>query len=199
MVPSIYQTKWYNDGDNPMFPCPDGSTGGPCERNEEDANMLYDNKMLGVPRLRQLRVRNDSCEVHPLFQASITACYSDYEEAKEDKDPFGQGLRKFTSPDAWRYQSAKEIGGFEFWGKLKTYSGGGSVQNLHPKEQQTLAIIRELREFLWIDRATRIIVIDFTTYNANVNLFCVTKLVFEFPPTGGIVKSQRLVSHSYKL
>ena len=35
---------------NLQFPCPDGSTGGPCPRNDQDANVLYDNKMLGVPR-----------------------------------------------------------------------------------------------------------------------------------------------------
>ena len=33
-----------------QFPCPDGSTGAACPRNEQDANVLYDNKMLGVPR-----------------------------------------------------------------------------------------------------------------------------------------------------
>jgi len=32
--------------------------------------------------------------------------------------------------------------------------------------------------------------VDFTIYNANVNLFCVCKLVFEFPPTGGIIRSE---------
>jgi len=42
---------------------------------------------------------------------------------------------------------------------LKTYSGGGSVQNLHPEELPTLQIIRELREFLWVDRSTRIVIV----------------------------------------
>ena len=31
--------------------------------------------------------------------------------------------------------------------------------------------------------------VDFTVYNANVNLFCVVKLAFEFPPTGGLMLS----------
>ena len=35
-----------------QFPCPDGSTGAPCTRNDQDANVLYDNKMLGVPRFQ---------------------------------------------------------------------------------------------------------------------------------------------------
>ena len=45
---------------------------------------------------------------------------------------------------------------------------------------------QELREHLWIDRSTRVVMVDFTTYNANANLFCVVKLAFEFPPTGGL-------------
>jgi hypothetical protein len=66
----------------------------------------------------------------------------------------------------------QEIGGSDFWGKLKTYSGGGSVQPLHPSKTISLQIIRqavaftviiqtlrELREFLWIDRATRLVVV----------------------------------------
>ena len=43
-----------------------------------------------------------------------------------------------------------------------------------------------MREHLWIDRSTRVVMVDFTTYNANANLFCVVKLAFEFPPTGGL-------------
>ena len=50
-------------------------------------------------------------------------------------------------------------------------------------------IIHELKEGLWVNRATRAVFIDFTVYNANVNLFCVIKLIFEFPATGGIMPS----------
>ena len=42
---------------------------------------------------------------------------------------------------------------------------------------------------MWIDRSTRVVMVDFTVYNANVNLFCVVKLAFEFPPTGGLMLS----------
>ena len=44
--------------------------------------------------------------------------------------------------------------------------------------------IAELKKNLWVGRATRAVFIDFTVYNANVNLFCVITLVFEFPATG---------------
>ena len=36
--------------------------------------------------------------------------------------------------------------------------------------------MQELREGLWIDRATRLIIIDFTLYNANINMFCIAKV-----------------------
>ena len=71
------------------------------------------------------------------------------------------------------------------------YGGGGAVQTLSPMKNTSLAILRELREGLWIDRATRLIIVDFTIYNANVNLFCIVKLAFEIPPTGGLVTSSR--------
>ena len=71
-----------------------------------------------------------------------------------------------------------------------TYTGGGQVQNLHYQRNVSEAIIAELKKNKWIDRGTRFVSVDFTVYNANLNLFAVIKLAFEFPATGGIVPSQ---------
>lgn len=49
-------------------------------------------------------------------------------------------------------------------------------------------VFQELREFLWVSRGTRLLSVDFTLYNANVNFFAVVKIYFEFPPTGGLLK-----------
>ena len=72
--------------------------------------MLYDNKLLGVPRwvqvvrrvmvmvtvfrIRQLRIRNDSCEIHPQFSSTINVCYGKYSAQDEDTRRFGPGFRK---------------------------------------------------------------------------------------------------------
>lgn len=32
-----------------------------------------------------------------------------------------------------------------------------------------------LQQNLWLDRGTRVVFIDFTVYNANINLFCIIK------------------------
>lgn len=50
-------------------------------------------------------------------------------------------------------------------------------------------IIDDLKNNKWIDDRTRAIIIDFTVYNGNVNLFNQIRLVMELPSTGGIINS----------
>ena len=75
----------------------------------------------------------------------------------------------------WRYQSESELGGSTHWGLLTTYSGAGNVQDLRSNKSASLDIIEYLYDNLWIRRGTRALFIDFTVYNANINLFCVVR------------------------
>ena len=50
-------------------------------------------------------------------------------------------------------------------------------QVLSSLKNETAAILQELKELIWIDRATRFLSIDFTVYNANLNLFSIAKYV----------------------
>jgi hypothetical protein len=63
----------------------------------------------------------------------------------------------------------------DYKGLMNKYGGGGFVQLLSPDQNVTLQIIDDLYQNLWIDRATRAIFLDFTIYNANINLFCQVK------------------------
>lgn len=49
----------------------------------------YENRVLGLARLRQVRVRNNSCVVPSDFSAEIKFCYSDWAPSTEDQSPFG--------------------------------------------------------------------------------------------------------------
>ena len=111
-----------------------------------------------------------------LPQDLITVCYGDYSESIEDTAGFAPSHRRYTSADAWRYQNVLELDSNTHNGQLTSYSGAGSVQNLRETAADTRDIIRELKEGLWIGRGTRYVTVDFTIYNANVNLFCVIKL-----------------------
>nr|XP_002119742.1 polycystin-2 isoform X2 [Ciona intestinalis] len=170
LMDGLYWETWYNQKNV----------------SEEDLGYIYyENKLLGVPRIRQLKVRNGSCEVHPDFQEEITACYDSYAKAKEDTSPFGS-----ENGTAWVYHTEDELDGSSHWGLLDyTYSGGGYYQDLLDTKTKSLAIIKNLKENLWLDRGTRVVLVDFTVYNANINLFCVVRLVVEFPATGGAVPS----------
>ena len=69
-------------------------------------------------------------------------------------------------------------------GVIASYGPGGSIQDFHSLKNETAAIIKELKEGLWISRGTRFVTLDFTVYNANINLFCIikyeTSLIFCF-------------------
>ncbi|KFM66209.1 Polycystic kidney disease 2-like 1 protein, partial [Stegodyphus mimosarum] len=127
----------------------------------EDRNVLYENRLLGSPRLRQLRVRNDSCVVHDDFKSSISECYDVYSPQIEDTRPFG-----LINGTAWTYSTERELGGSSHWGLLSTYSGAGSYADLGTSSEQSKAVMKVLKENLWISRATRAVFLDFTVYNA---------------------------------
>ncbi|XP_048663097.1 polycystic kidney disease 2-like 1 protein isoform X2 [Marmota marmota marmota] len=74
LLDSLYWTKWYNNQ----------SLG-----HGSHSFIYYENLLLGVPRLRQLRVRNDSCVVHEDFRDDILSCYDVYSPDKEEQLPFG--------------------------------------------------------------------------------------------------------------
>ncbi|XP_064116177.1 polycystin-2-like [Macrobrachium nipponense] len=152
---------------------------------EDDRNILYENRLLGVPRIRQVRVRNDSCVVPDDFKGAIRQCFDVYSPSAEDKSPFGIDI----NGTAWEYTSEKDMNGSSHWGKIATYSGAGYYQDLAMNKSVSKDILGTLREKLWIQRGTRAVFIDFTVYNANINLFCVIKIVFEFPATGGLIPS----------
>lgn len=51
--------------------------------------IYYENMLLGVPRIRQLKVKNNSCKIPNDFQDEIIGCYDVYSEKKEDDLSFG--------------------------------------------------------------------------------------------------------------
>ncbi|GFY57875.1 polycystic kidney disease 2-like 1 protein [Trichonephila inaurata madagascariensis] len=94
-----------------------------------------------------------------------------------------------STHEIWVYHTEKEMNGSNHWALLATYTGAGSFRDLGITKKQALARLEVLKQNLWISRATRAVFIDFTVYNANLNLFCVVKLCFEFPATGGMIPS----------
>jgi len=78
---------------------------------------------------------------------------------------------------SWVFHSAEELGGSTVNGRLAVYHGGGYKQDLVGGNVSALDAINELHENGWLDRGTRAVFIDFSLYNANVNLFCIVRSV----------------------
>ncbi|KAM7047898.1 polycystin-2-like protein 1 [Acridotheres tristis] len=173
LLDNLYWTKWYNNES--------------LAAHSTQSYIYYENLLLGVPRLRQLKVKNNSCVVHDDFKEEISGCYDVYSEDKEEKVSFG-----LINGTAWRYHSEKELGGSSHWGRLTSYSGGGYYIDLKMTREESAEALQVLKEKLWLDRGTRVVFIDFSVYNANINLFCVLRLVVEFPATGGAIPSWQI-------
>ncbi|XP_031457941.1 polycystic kidney disease 2-like 1 protein [Phasianus colchicus] len=173
LLDNLYWTKWYNNES--------------LAAHNSQSYIYYENLLLGVPRMRQLKVKNNSCVVHDDFKQEISGCYDVYSEDKEEKVSFG-----LTNGTAWRYHSEEELGGSSHWGRLTSYSGGGYYIDLKLTREESAEALQVLKEKLWLDRGTRVVFIDFSVYNANINLFCVLRLVVEFPATGGAIPSWQI-------
>lgn len=76
---------------------------------------------------------------------------------------------------SWLYHSEEELDGSSFKGSIATYSGAGYYADLANNSADSKAIIQDLKQNLWIDRGTRAVFIDFSVYNANINLFCIVR------------------------
>ena len=89
-------------------------------------------------------------------------------------------LNNIVLVSRWRYFSESALGGSSHWGELNTYSGAGNYKDLNTTKAASLATMDYLFDNLWVQRGTRAVFIDFSVYNANINLFCVIRFGFFF-------------------
>ncbi|XP_005741746.2 polycystic kidney disease protein 1-like 2 [Pundamilia nyererei] len=148
-------------------------------------------RLVGNARLRQVRVQKNSCHIARSMQESIPDCHTPYSWELEDMGSYGPG---WTRPvgrnastnihDPWKYKSQRKLRAYPIWGNVKFYRGGGFVMDLGPDFQNSSRTLQYLYENTWFDVYTQAIFVEFTVYNANVNLFCIVTLVLETTATG---------------
>ncbi|CAL8097581.1 unnamed protein product [Calicophoron daubneyi] len=177
LLDALYTDAWYND------------------RNVSDREkgfINFDNKLVGVPRLRQVRVDSSKCLVPPLVGGFFNKCLPAYSYENRGMDPIvpkGDLIPVYTK-DAWTYKDLALTGSSSYDAQHGSYDGSGYVQEFSRERNVTQAILQELFHGRWLDEATRAMFLDFTIYNANINMFVIVKLIFEVPYTGGVLPSQ---------
>ena len=190
--------------------------------SSSDTSWILDHfLLLGVLRMRQVRVKPEPCLIPRSYADEISDCYPAYSSAKTDTEPCESNLRAvqqniiprslpfvvgpMTLTDridinlkqSWRYMPVTVTRMSSYQGRYGTYDGSGYVADLAQYERSYgyfQTNLNELHEHVWLDRATRALFIDMLTYNPSVNLFSSIRLIFEMPFTGGIFPSYKIES-----
>ena len=95
-------------------------------------------------------------------------------------------------PENWKYRSKEELGGHESLGVHALYDGGGYVANLGHDGKTASWILNDLAENEWIDRQTRVVMVELSTFNVATKLLADTTLYFEILPSGFLGTSTKI-------
>lgn len=76
---------------------------------------------------------------------------------------------------SWVHATESETNGSSYWGQVSKYGGGGYYQDLCRTKEDSMIQLQFLKDHLWLDRGTRAVFLDFSVYNANINLFCIAR------------------------
>uniref|UniRef100_A0A674J3I7 Polycystin 1, transient receptor potential channel interacting n=1 Tax=Terrapene triunguis TaxID=2587831 RepID=A0A674J3I7_9SAUR len=149
--------------------------------------------MLGVPRLRQLRLQEAECldTIHDFLNgtdASAAAKKCTYESNGFNTGDYAVGWKRvsvnLTQP--WSY-SPPDLAGVWYWGYVSMYDSGGYIQELGPTLEESRAQVDYLQQNNWINNMSRAVFVELTQYNPSVDLHAAVTLRLEFPMAGRAV------------
>ena len=126
-------------------------------------------------------------------------CYDKYSIISEEDDNFcvawepgpcvrGQNVYNITYA-SWTHVSSAVTLGLPITGQHSIYSGGGYIAEFVVNYNISLMILTDLYKYMWIDRKTRAVFIEFNLYNADNNVFVLVSFLCEMPETGGVLTS----------
>lgn len=188
LIPGLYNQQWYN---------------GNVTDNIQGFTHDKQSYLVGAARIRQVRMDPLAvCKVPKELQGTINDCYGDYSLGNGDTQAYDPGwkLNETIIPDefyleerkpnnpvgsnAWVYVPQLQADGIPIWGDMNVYGPGGYIMTLNTDMEKALEDVRELQANNWLDTLTRAIIVEFTVFNPNVNLFSVVSLVVEFNAQG---------------
>ncbi|XP_046669852.1 polycystic kidney disease and receptor for egg jelly-related protein-like [Homalodisca vitripennis] len=196
---AAYNTRWYNDV---KF----------VKKNEE-INTKQDLKtgaywlsdftgiVLGLPLLRQLRVYTIPCGNQVNQKANCTPKLSN---SHKDTDVYGVGWKSALYSDVmknnypWKYikkDSTLTFTLFRLYGKSgRLHERGGYAVTLGPTRHEADITLVELRRNNWQDKLTRVVILEITVYNINLDILSQVTLIVEYKITGNILLKGQVIS-----
>ena len=137
------------------------------------------------------------------METSFQECFKGYSTENEDKTAYSKpGWRPVDNasrndellllcPQPWRYQHAKKTDTTPRWGQFSFYDGGGFVADLGYDNHTGFSIVTNLQNNGWLDRQTRVVLAEFSTYNPSVNILGVATYFYEVDASGLIAASMQ--------
>ena len=123
-------------------------------------------------------------------------CRDPYSSKREDLGPYGSGWNatSVSAGSPWVYQSSDQLKTATIVGRHAAYSGGGYVAELSGTTAEIQNKMADLQENGWIDRYTRVVIVELALYNPAVSLFNIVIVMFEFLGTGEIQTSHSVMT-----
>jgi polycystin 1L2 len=149
-------------------------------------------------------LNQETCTTTSISNKDLQSCYEElsfFNQETQDFDLNWRALNTSTQTNstlaevynAFKYTSSSKSSSFPITGSYTSYLGGGYIYKMTAKSLPNLqADFAALQQSIWIDKQTRAVVIEFSTYNVNINLFAYVTILFEIMPTGNIIGSMRV-------
>ena len=141
--------------------------------------------------MRQFRIKSKLCFMN-------STCRYDYSFSNEEKDSFQPGWTNKTNENcslvierAFKYNSSYQLDRYIYNGDHGSYGSGGYVYEFRGRLSDIRSNLSKLHKLGWIDNLTRAVLIQFSLYNPNVQLFSSITFLTEFLSTGGISPQYR--------
>ena len=97
----------------------------------------------------------------------IDSCFAPYAFKHVATAPFGPE----EAPNQWTHSTMAQLDASSHRGHFARYDGGGYVVDLPSNHTAALLAVEQLEQQGFVDRATRVIFVDLSAFNANVGMF----------------------------
>ncbi|XP_068242609.1 polycystin-1-like protein 2 [Palaemon carinicauda] len=158
------------------------------------------NRIMGYATIKQIRAKKNTCSVPRIMKGLTDDCSGYSSVFMEDNEDYCKGWKFPTNKtkedpscqmDEFRYTSAVTLASMPVWGYRDWYGAGGYVIRLQGSTESLLKKFARLQKNKWINEGTRAVMVEFSSYNAQVNLFGIVRIMAEFTPGGGVAPSYR--------
>ena len=158
------------------------------------------NRVLGGIRFLQKRVKQSECTTDDLIVSSSSGPWDCYPELEGNEETSTWTALTESSWQQWR--SCSELGGCLFSGGSDdiysvstelSYNPSGYVIDLGLDATAAASVVNTMRSNNWLDKQTRFVMLQFTVYNAALNVHTDCRFLFE-QLAGGLYKSSSRIT-----